>query len=115
MKKRIFIQFLSLFCTLAVLVSGVAGRYAHHETYPKTAKANNKQEKQSEKTKISEKLPFDAIVTAGLQVDFQKFIFTPFVALCFETPTKIRFAQVSITLLSFYHILFRSSIQVNAP
>ncbi len=115
MKKRIFIQFLSLFCTLAVLVSGVAGHYAHHETYQKTAKANDKQEKQSEKTKISEKLPFDAIVTAGLQVDFQKFIFTPFVVSCFEIPTKIRFAQVSITLLSFYHILFRSSIQVNAP
>ncbi|TAH21365.1 MAG: hypothetical protein EAZ08_03325 [Cytophagales bacterium] len=127
LKSRFIIRFYSIFFLILILCSLIGsgshllaskedGKKKEISTKADGSKSKQEQKKDSQEQERLIEKPFNAVVNAGLQWDFQKqfCLVAPFVV--FLVPQKINVASYEIiTPLSYFVTLFHTSICVNAP
>ncbi len=89
------------------------------ENTQNSEQGNTQNNEQNNEATYSESVPFDAVISVGLQCEFHKIVFVavPQLVISYFTILKEPVKQTfqSVFLLSYFQNLFKTSILINAP
>jgi hypothetical protein len=131
-KNKTILQAIALLFLLLVLNASFFAVYNLNNDFPVAQKqlkitdntqnseqSNTQNNEQNGETTYSESVPFDAVVSVGLQCEFHKIVFVavPQLVISYFTILKEPVKQTfqSVFLLSYFQNLFKTSILINAP
>ncbi len=123
-KNKTILQAISLLFLVLVLNASFFAAYnlkndSHFAQKQLKITDSDQNNTQNNEATYSESVPFDAVVSVGLQCEFHKIVFVavPQLVISYFTILKEPVKQTfqSVFLLSYFQNLFKTSILINAP